>query len=729
MKLILKISSFFLLIISLLVIYLSTIGIETDRFNKQIQKQIENIDRDLILNLKQVKLTLNPLDLNISAKTLGPKIIKQNKSLSIESIITSIPLKSLFNEEFLIEKIEISTKSIEIDDLTSFLKSIYKIPEIIILKRLLNIQGYLIADIKLEFDKIGKVKENYIIKGFVKDTKLNLSKHSNINKLNFIFQITKDDFNFEDLRFKVNDHDIYSKNIAVKKNQNEYFVKGEIENDIIDLNKEERELLKNITSFEIALNKIKFSSKNDFSFKIDNKMRFKDTNIISKINLDEAKILKNFDLKKIFPELKSEISIIDNKIDINYKENSIFINGNGNILFQKTKDFISYEIEKKKDKLFFNSLLKTKENPFLIKFLNFEKNIEIDTSIKIDGYQDKNTEFFIKSASIIEENNKIEIKNIHFEKNYRIKQFDEVNLDYLDKDKQKNLIKINKVEKNYFLKGNYFNADTLIDNILFDDSKNSYFPKDFKLNIDIKKIRLDEEFQLSNLNGNLNFKDQKLFNGKLEGDFRNNKKLNFTVNTKKDTKTTTLFLDYAKPIVKRYSFIKGFDEGVLDFYSSKNGKISQSTLKIYDFKLKELPTLTKILTLASLQGIADILSGEGIRFNEFEMNFKNKENLMTIDEIYAIGPAISVLMNGYVEKDKLISLRGTLVPATTINKAIGSIPVLGKILVGSKTGEGVFGVSFKIKGPPKNLSTSVNPIKTLTPRFITRTLEKIKKSN
>jgi hypothetical protein len=101
---------------------------------------------------------------------------------------------------------------------------------------------------------------------------------------------------------------------------------------------------------------------------------------------------------------------------------------------------------------------------------------------------------------------------------------------------------------------------------------------------------------------------------------------------------------------------------------------------------------------------------------------------MTIDEIYAIGPAISILMNGYVEPDKLISLRGTLVPATTINKTISSIPILGKILVGDKTGEGVFGVSFKIKGPPKSLETTVNPIKTLTPRFITRTLEKINKN-
>ena len=111
------------------------------------------------------------------------------------------------------------------------------------------------------------------------------------------------------------------------------------------------------------------------------------------------------------------------------------------------------------------------------------------------------------------------------------------------------------------------------------------------------------------------------------------------------------------------------------------------------------------------------------------MTFSNKDKLMTIDEIYAIGPAISIMMSGYIESEKLVSLRGTLVPATTINRTIASIPLIGNILIGKKVGEGVFGVSFKIKGPPKNLKTTVNPIKTLTPRFITRTLEKIKKNN
>ena len=153
-----------------------------------------------------------------------------------------------------------------------------------------------------------------------------------------------------------------------------------------------------------------------------------------------------------------------------------------------------------------------------------------------------------------------------------------------------------------------------------------------------------------------------------------------------------------------------------------------SKLIIDNFKVQEVPALAKLLTLASLQGIADLLTGEGIRFTDFEMKFSNKDNFMKIEELYAIGPAISLLMEGYIESDKLVSLKGTMVPATTINRTISSIPILGDILVGKKVGEGVFGVSFKIKGPPNKLKTTVNPVKTLTPRFITRTLEKIKKN-
>ena len=109
---------------------------------------------------------------------------------------------------------------------------------------------------------------------------------------------------------------------------------------------------------------------------------------------------------------------------------------------------------------------------------------------------------------------------------------------------------------------------------------------------------------------------------------------------------------------------------------------------------------------------------------------KEDSNLTSIEEILALGSSLSVIMDGYIEKKSgLVSLKGTLVPAKMLNNLISKIPVVGNILVGNKVGEGVFGVSFKMKGLPGKVKTTVNPVKTLTPRFITRALERMTKKN
>jgi hypothetical protein len=69
-----------------------------------------------------------------------------------------------------------------------------------------------------------------------------------------------------------------------------------------------------------------------------------------------------------------------------------------------------------------------------------------------------------------------------------------------------------------------------------------------------------------------------------------------------------------------------------------------------------------------------------------------------------------------------------MVPAKKLNLLISKIPVIGNILIPKEAGEGLFGVSFKIKGKPDETKTSVNPIKTLTPRFITKALERYKEN-
>ena len=336
-----------------------------------------------------------------------------------------------------------------------------------------------------------------------------------------------------------------------------------------------------------------------------------------------------------------------------------------------------------------------------------------------------------ETISLEESKNKILINNLELTKAFKIVDINSASIDYKNKKNFSNKIDLKKNNSNFILEGDNLDITNLIDSIMGNDDENSsIFQKlNTRIDIKIKKTRIDEINYLNDLSGYINFKDNKINNLKLDSVFPNSKKISLVIKTNNAKEISTrLITDYPKPLIKRYKFIKGFEEGYLNFNSIKKDKVSKSVLIIDDFKVQEVPIFAKLLSLASLQGIADILTGEGIRFTDLEMTFSNKNGLTTIDEMYAIGPAVSILMDGYIESKQLISLSGTLVPATTLNRSIASIPFLGDLLIGDKTGEGVFGVSFKIKGPPNDLTTAVNPIKTLTPRFITRTLEKIKKN-
>ena len=710
------------------VTYLSTVGIETKSFNSQIKEKINKLDPNLDLELKKVKLILNPINFTIDVKTIGPNLIYRSKKLEIETAKTKILLKSILQNKFALNNLEISTKSIQLKNLLSFIRVVKNSPELLILETIVK-TGHIVADINIEFDENGKIKNNYLISGFLKDGNLSLLKKISADKINFLFEIKDNQTKLNEINLILNEKKLSSSSIEIDNSKKDIEINGDFSSKDLKFNKSDLSLISDLFPYEIMFESINFTTKNDFSFILDKKYKIKNLKITSKVNLHELSAKNNFDIKSILPDLSKNILLKNHLINIIYEKDKFDISGKGSALFQKEESNIDYIYKKNKEVINFKANLDIGKNPFKLSFINYQKKKNLDSKIKLEIISNDQKQFLIKELDYIENKNKFLLRNILLDKEFKIENLDKINLEFKDVENKVNQLEITRNENIFFLKGTSFNANKLIEDLLDskEDKKFELFNKNLDLNINIDKVFIDDEYLLNNLSGKIYFKKNNINDANLSAFFSNDEKFTFTVNTNNEGKVTTLYSAKAKPFVKRYKFIKGYDGGYLDFYSLNKNNKSNSKLKIYDFNLKELPTLTKLLTLASLQGIADLLSGEGIGFDEFEMNFENQNNLTTINEIYAIGPAISIIMEGYVEKNKLVSLRGTLVPATTINKAIGTIPILGKILVGKKTGEGVFGVSFKIKGPPKDLETTVNPIKTLTPRFITRTLEKIKK--
>ena len=730
-KKIIKILSTILLVIVLIILYFSIIGVKTKRFNENITSRILEINKKINLDLKDVKFLLNPYNFTVNITTKDPTILFENNKLKVKNIKTTIFLKSLLSNEFSVDYLQISTKSIKLKNVISLAKSFKNSAELLILDKIIE-DGFLTADINLKFDDEGKIKEDYKINGFIKNTNFNFLDQHNINNLNFEFSVNKKKYLFTDIKADFNDIKLSSPLVEANKKEELFLIKGKILTKGKEFNTKQLSTLIGSLIKNIDIKKARFSSINNFSFNINKKLKFNNLNVDSKVNLDQLIINNNLtNLKSYLPNLNEEINFENHKIIISYKKDKFNIKGSGEILIEDKADSINYQIIKSNNQFLFNTKANIKNSDLLINFLDYKKNKNIDASILINGNFIKNNSIEFNLISLVEKNNKISFKNLNFNSDFKIMNIDSFNFNYINDKKIKNQLLMKKNNLNYIIEGKSYDATKLINTILNNENGSASLFSNFnsKINLKIDKIYIDEIYFMNDLSGTLNFVNNEINNLNLESVFPNNKKINLSIKTNdKREKITKLSTNYPKPLIKRYDFIKGFDEGYLDFNSVKKNGISNSLLVIDNFKVKEVPVFAKLLSLASLQGIADLLTGEGIRFTDFEMKFSNKKGLTTIEEMYAIGPAVSILMDGYIESKKIVSLRGTLVPATTINRSIASIPLLGNILVGKKVGEGIFGVSFKIKGSPKNLKTSVNPVKTLTPRFITRTLEKIKKN-
>ena len=730
-KRIIKFLAYLLIGLVIIIFYLSFFGIKTQRFNDKIKDEVSNVNKKVNLELKSVKFLLRPLDLSINIKTFKPVVIVNSNKLELSYIKTNISLKSFIYKKFSIDDLQISTQDIKLKDLLSLARSFKNSTKLFILDNIIK-DGSLVGDMNLNFDSNGNIKNDYEIKGFIKNGKLSLLKEYNINDLNLIFNIRNKKYNINDIEGNFNQINLFLPLVAIKEKNNQFLVNGKIVNKKNDININLLNDLLGNSFKDYKVEDVEFSSDSDFSFDINNKLKI--TNFKSKSIVDLNKLIYKNDslnIENYLPNFKDTIKLRDHKIVINYIDNKLNLEGEGKVSIEKKNENINYKIIKKNEDYKFNTVINIKENSLLLDVLGYEKDKDLNSTLVLQGSYLKNKGIKLDNIVFTEHKNIFIIKGLDLDKKFKIKNINELDFNFTSKNKIVNQVSLRKNKSAYKIYGKSFDTTRLINSILNnnDDKESSSIFSNLNsgININIDKAYLDKNTHINNLIGNIVFQNNEINSLDLNSTFQNKKKLILTISTNSDNeKITTFFSNYPKPLVKKYKFIKGFEKGDLDFYSIKKNGISNSVLKIDDFKLQEVPVLAKLLTLASLQGIADILTGEGIRFTDFEMKFSNEKELMKIEEMYAIGPAISIMMDGYIQGKELISLRGTLVPATTINRSIASIPLIGKILVGEKIGEGVFGVSFKVKGHPEKLKTTVNPIKTLTPRFITRTLEKIK---
>ena len=710
-------SLIFLLI--LFIVILSTVGIETDKFNKLITNQIEK-SKNIDLELQTVNFKLDLRELSVFIETQSPKINYFNKAVPTKNVKVYVDFLSLLKTNFKINKIYISLDNLNYTQLK-------KLSELIkpsnfknfLNKKIKKIN--LISEIELFFDKNGGI-ENYIFKGKVTDLKVIFFKDLILSKGKLNFFADKEDILVKNLFGKIDGIEINNGDIKLN-----------LENGI--------KLSSNFVS-KIDLDKKKIKKFNDFltNYKLARNIKELNGNFNNNIlvNFDKTYKLTNYNLKFSGKIKKSKIELLETikndlnlakikeiffsetQIELDISENNYKLEAIGKYSLNNL-DFLELKLDSslKNDLLKINSNFDYKDN-FDLDLINYKKPKDEIAKVLLEFEKNKNI-FKIKKFNIKEQNNSINISNLKFKDN-NFESLDKINVSTVNNEFEVQW------DKKIKIKGNRFDASNLPKLLSEQDTSNKFKNISANIEIDFKTIKapLSEKLENFRLIGVL--KNGKFIKITSKGDFGGNNFLDISLKKDRDSekKFLEIYSDLTQPLLTEYSFFKGLTGGNLLFTSLIDGPKSNSKLKIKNFKVVNAPGVIKLLSLADLRGLADLAEGEGLSFDSLEIDMEKDEKILKLNEILALGPSISVLIEGYQDNNGLTSLKGTLVPAKTLNNIISKIPVIGNIVIPKEVGEGLFGISFKMKGPKGDVKTTINPIRTLTPRFIQKIVDRKK---
>lgn len=172
----------------------------------------------------------------------------------------------------------------------------------------------------------------------------------------------------------------------------------------------------------------------------------------------------------------------------------------------------------------------------------------------------------------------------------------------------------------------------------------------------------------------------------------------------------------------------------MDLYTSMyNGKLLvdgtadmtdthyKGIFELTNYQLKgDLPLFAKIANLLSIDGLSQTIENKGIVFKSSHGDYQWKNNLLGVDNMTTQGSSLGLTARGNLNfKSEWIEAEGTVVPMHSMNHVIGSIPVVGDLLIG-KSGEGIFAANYQIKGSLENPKMKVSAASLLTPGIIRR---------
>ena len=122
-KIVANLILFIVTLFIILIIILTTIGIETNKFNKLISEKISQRN-NINLKLETIKFKINPKELSLFLETQNPEIMYKDILVPITNVKVYIDFLTLFKPDLIIKKISLRSEQLDIIQISKLSKLI-----------------------------------------------------------------------------------------------------------------------------------------------------------------------------------------------------------------------------------------------------------------------------------------------------------------------------------------------------------------------------------------------------------------------------------------------------------------------------------------------------------------------------------------------------------------------------------------------------------------------------
>jgi hypothetical protein len=273
--------------------------------------------------------------------------------------------------------------------------------------------------------------------------------------------------------------------------------------------------------------------------------------------------------------------------------------------------------------------------------------------------------------------------------------------------------------------GRSFDARPLIGQLFSTTpSEASADPLTMRIEADVERMVAHRGEAITGLKGTLQLTGGVVEAADLSGTFLNGQPMSLTVvPSSSDMRELRLTGGDGGAVLRGADLYSKVIGGTVDFRAwlgpGRTGKVQRGLLVINRFGVENEGVLKEVEWPSGRSATAPARR-DGLSFNQLRLPFSVEENFIRIGDALVKGPEMGASAQGHIRKaDGTMDIGGTIIPAYAINAALSEVPLLGDLLTGGK-GEGIFGLTYALKGSRRDPEFLFNPVSAIAPGIFRR---------